>query len=362
MENAAFASMRIRLFEKRLLTGEQLDRMIKAQNLGAAFAVLRETRYNTLMQKVDRPEDFSQGLSHVLAYEANEVAALTHDEDVLRFLFLRYDYHNIKVLIKSTTDPERYDGLLFPYGTLSIPKCERLLETKPPAGEDNQEKALLEGARAWQRNGNPQEVDFIVDRYMYEEMNERVEAMKSEALKSYVTEMIDFTNLLSYFRGLRVERAGKILAEAFYPGGRIRREDLFTSDVLRSPELRGSALNSTEKGAGHRDVDAERLLLLLRRVSASDEMLHAVRAYLETNDIGALEKARDEFAYQSAVRSGRRANGPEVLFSYLVRVETEIANIRIILYGKAVGKSPEEIREDVRRSMDVTERERRTHA
>lgn len=362
MDNAGFASMRIRMFEKRLMTGEQLDRMIKAPTLEAAFNVLRETRYSDLMQKVNRPEDFSQGLSHILAYEAREVAALTQDEDVKRFLFLRYDYHNIKVLIKSTTDPERYDDLLFPYGTLDISKCERLLETKPSAGDDNQEKALLEGLAAWNKKQNPQEVDFIVDRYMYQEMNDRVKAMNSPALQQYVREMIDFTNLLSYFRGLRVERAGKILAEAFYPGGRIRREDLFTQDILRSPALRESALNPAEKGAGNGDVDAQRLLVMLRRAEASDYMIRAVRSYFETGDIGALEKARDEFAYQAAVRSGRVTSGPEVLFSYMVRVETEITNIRIILYSVSVGKSPEEIRRDVRLSIDETERERRAHA
>lgn len=69
MDNQAFASMRIHMAEKALITSGQWDRMREAPDYDSALQVLKETRFGALF-----PEGESYAVSEVLEKELQNQA------------------------------------------------------------------------------------------------------------------------------------------------------------------------------------------------------------------------------------------------------------------------------------------------
>ena len=91
---------------------------------------LKETRYGDLLEGMDHAENFDQVLQEELAKQAKLVEDLVEEDALEEFLFLKYDIHNLKVLIKEfsregESDEEGEDddlsSLAYPFGHLFLP-------------------------------------------------------------------------------------------------------------------------------------------------------------------------------------------------------------------------------------------------
>lgn len=349
MNNAAFASMRVRMAERRLLTEEQLQRMIQASSLEGALQVLRESRYSSIVNQADQPEKMEQGLRQILEEEVQDLASMVRDTDLRHFLFMRYDYHNLKVLIKAATDPERYEGLLFPFGTYFIPEMKRMIAHPQAIAGDVMNQAIVEGSRAWNRTHDAQELDFIVDRVSFLHLKEVANKLKRPFFEGYLRDLADFTNVLSYFRALRRGEGPGFVDRVFVHGGALKRSDLLKASLYPAAGKRGSLQKE----------GLEVLSNLMRAKTVPDALQQAVRAYFDSGRLADFERARDAFLFERSVEAGRKTTeGPEVLFAYLQRIEAEITNIRLILSAKRVGLSAEALMDRVRLPKMKKEKEK----
>ncbi len=356
MNNAAFASMRIRMFERQLLVPEQFARLLHVDYIGQALDILRETRYGDLIRDEGNRTDVEQILRKELERRAEELLDVAEDPDLARFLFLRYDYHNIKILIKAPSDPERFEPLLFPFGTLEIKKSKKILEHPTRSAEsDWHGTALVEGARVWRQTEDAQALDFVVDRCFAQDMSATADAVNSDFFRAYARERIDLMNMLTFFRAKRQNRTRDFIRHTFLPGGTIRVEEVINPAISSS----GEREIGTDEFFG---VDPTAIRQLLAHNPVSNMLKAGVEEFFHTGDITALEKAKDEYVYRVGLQASKFTLGPEVLLSYLIRVETEIQNLRIILSGKRVGLPVEEIRARLRTRGNVPDSERGSHA
>ena len=103
-----FLSTRIKSMERNLLNGERLERMLEARTPEDAVKVLTECGWPD-MPRVDLDE-----LDRVLTQERDKTlkdltSSAPHPE-ILEVFKVKYDYHNIKTLLKAEamgTDAER---------------------------------------------------------------------------------------------------------------------------------------------------------------------------------------------------------------------------------------------------------------
>ena len=102
------SSVRIRYAEKKLLTKQQLQRLADTKSLEDAIKLLNETSYSSEISKLDRPENYEEVLSDVLNKTYRDVTEISPDKSLVEILSCKYDYHNLKVLVKEHILKEKF--------------------------------------------------------------------------------------------------------------------------------------------------------------------------------------------------------------------------------------------------------------
>ncbi|MFH1406533.1 MAG: V-type ATPase subunit [Candidatus Omnitrophota bacterium] len=115
----AYAVGKIRVLETRLLDGEDIERMVEAQNFDACLRILAQSAdYQEDLAKFKNPAEFEQILFSQLLRTYSATKALFVDTEIINALLLRYDFMNIKALVRA-----RYSNVsprLIELGTISL--------------------------------------------------------------------------------------------------------------------------------------------------------------------------------------------------------------------------------------------------
>lgn len=114
------SSTRIRSLESKLLTKEQFDRMIESNSLEDAIKVLQETSYSDVFNKIDRPEDYDKAIYNELTNLYETVMDLSNNRDVVDIVSLKYDAHNMKVILKDHVMGTDNTNLIYPMGRIKV--------------------------------------------------------------------------------------------------------------------------------------------------------------------------------------------------------------------------------------------------
>lgn len=333
-QSYSFASMRIRMFERELITGAQWKRLLSSQDVNQAVQILKETRYGDLFEDMDHAENFDGALQREMAKQAKLLEDLVEDEDFEEFLFLKYDIHNLKILIKEadqmTSDEEEAEdlsSLAYPFGHLFLPSVKNWIkEPRQNPRQTDLQKATAEGLEVWLETHDAQALDLVLDRWYFKSLNRLAQASGEDFFKTAVQKMADATNILSFFRAQRQGLTRDFLARVLVEGGEIDPEEFF--------KLYG--------------LDSVNYTLFFRKAGLRRHFDRAIDAYLETGAIAGLERAKDQIQRKLAQEASRQPEGPQVLYGYLNKVETEIQNLRILLNGKRLSIPEEEIKERMR--------------
>lgn len=323
-EDYAFSSTRIRLMERQLLSAAFLERLVQAESLEETLRILQETRYGDALRNTT---SFEEALNQVFAEQLKELDALIEDEDLRQLLFLKYDVHNIKVLLKEHYTQQNLRHLLYPYGTVFVPDVELWMDSplKNPQ-ETILQRAIAQAQEVEKQTGDLQRVDFVIDQAYFEAMAQLAKNFRTDFFTGYVAGYADFTNLLSLLRVRREEGEKNRLHEAFVAGGKLSNAELLQH------------FHDTE----------DNLESLLRSAHVTDALTQSFQSYRDTHSVPLLERARDHYIYHAALEGGKALYGPEVLYAYLLRLEIEQQNLRIILGAKRAGVQADAIRERIR--------------
>ena len=331
MADLFYANARVRALEKGLLGREQLTRLVEAPSLDACYAQLSELGFSFVTDPVDGKLLREETLLSKLHGAFDEIAALTDECDDRVFKLWRYPYdcNNLKAAIKCFARKTECDGMLFDFGTVS---CD---EVKRAAGYNDFAafpKYLAEGAQnavsAFAKTGNPQLIDLILDKACYRQMLSDAEASGVAYAIKLVRAKIDLVNLVMLLRLMRMRQgeAGRLLLqEALIEGGEISHKEIM--------EYYGMTERSFWEKLYYTDHNS-----LAKYVSSRDPSLTEV------------ERAADN-VWMALVREAVFvAHGAEILIGYLIGVEYEVKNLRVILAGKATGLSSETVWERIRDS------------
>ena len=321
------AVSRIWVLETRLLDKSKIERMIDSRTADDALKVLGETEYSNVMSNVKRAADYEQ----ILSAELQRVYALMYElcpvKEVVDLMSVKYKYHNLKVLLKGKFLNKDFSSMLIDLGN------EDLLELKRKIDSDsfsqlsgNVEKAVVAAVNAFEATNDPQQIDIIIDRYMFLDLVEINKALNYDFIDKYVKAIIDSTNIRTL---LRVKKQGKnreFAQEVLIKGGAIEKDTLL-SLLNESPESIVAKLSFT---------------------IYSDMIKEGIEAYIATNSANLLEKLSDNYIMALMKDSKLVTFGPERILSYIYAKETEIKIIRIIMVGKLNNIAEEVIRERLR--------------
>jgi V/A-type H+-transporting ATPase subunit C len=315
-----FLSTRLRALERNFLTQARIERMLQAATAEESAQVLAEIEYPPF--DVNSESSINAALAREREKLFSELSGHLPDPEILDVFRVKYDYHNIKTVIKA--GGADVTGLLLDAGRVSPREMTAKFEQRgkwdflPPVMAE----AAEEATRVLHETGDPQRSDFVLDRAYFAEMSDLARAGGSPFLMRYVATLIDAANLRSVVRTERMHRSGAFLQQVLFPGGQISPERVLSGIGNGVAEL-------------YRPTPLAEAALLGEDVIAGGSLTE-------------FERACDNAVLARAAEARRVPFGVEVVIGYIVTKENDIAAARIILSGRAAGIAPDIIRERLR--------------
>ena len=318
---------RTRVLETRLLSKAQIDRMIEAKDIGEVFKVLNETEYSNAVVGITRNEDYEKILSHELKRVYKLMRDISKDQVIVDLMALKYDYHNLKVLLKERELQKDMSHLYISIGATDFQKIkDGLIEGNFKDMQPEYREAIEAVLKDFEITKDPQRIDLILDKYYFEHLYKMAEDTGIELFVNYVKDMIDFTNIKSSIRLKKQEKDIGFFEEVILPNGNIDKDViLFT-------------LNDS----------IENMINRFKNSRISSKLIKGLEDYKTTNRLSNLEKYMDDYLVEINKPSKYVNFGPEPIFSYIVAKEAEIKTLRIIMVSKLNKLSPDATRERVR--------------
>ncbi|GAA0721852.1 V-type ATP synthase subunit C [Clostridium malenominatum] len=329
MENLQFthAIARIRVLETKLLDKSKLDRMIDASSAEDALKVLGETEYSNHMSNISRPEEYETLLSSELIRLYQLMYSLSPEKNIIDIMSIKYDYHNLKVVIKGKLLNKDLSNLLIPIGLVNADRLNIIFESEnykelTPFMIDGVEKAF----KSYEEGNDPQEIDIILDSFMYKEIIHRAEEIGDKFLINYFKMIIDLTNIKTLLRVKKQNKGRRFMEQVLIGGGTISIKDLISFENESSDSIANKlSYTSYEK---------------IIRLGLENYGTHSNLSYFE--------KLSENYMMEYIKKAKYISFGLEPLVSYIMAKETEIKAIRIIMVGKLNNIAPEIIRERLR--------------
>jgi len=321
-----FASSRVRSVEKNMLTREKADSMIDSKTPEDAIKILFDIGYGDGTESV-KPEHFGALLSDEIKKTYSFIRGIAPDEKDLYAFLYPYDYHNMKVLLKaefSETDPEPF---LIDVGTIGAAQLAIMVRERNFVGMTSKMKeALLEAVDVFSRTGDPQTIDFIMDKACYTEMTEAAEESGSSFIQGYVKLLIDTINLKTFVRLRQMGKSWDLFSQVFLDGGNIQ-EKIFINGY---------------------DEPYEQFTDKMIPYGLTAAMAEGGAMIRESGRFTALERLCDNRLIDYAKNAKYVSFGIEPLAAYLIAKEGEIRTVRIVMTGLLQKLSREMIAERVR--------------
>lgn len=313
---------RVRALEVRYLDSSRLERLIDA-DFPSALEILDEVAMGDYLRGAETPGQVDAGLTHFLRdlYRSLE-SFLPAGSLLLDFFACRYDFHNLKVLMREMLYGKERLGLLEGMGRLGEEVLERGLEN--PGELPQPFKAAVEEVRG--RTLSPQEVDTVLDRHYLSWRLRLAEREKSPFLVDFARAAIDLANMKALLRAKRMGKQASFLEIALTEGGFIpvnRLIDLYG-------ETREALLKDLENTTYYRGLL---------------EMLEEE----EITGLADFDRRSDDYLMELVRGTKRVSVGVEPIFAFVHSRENEVTVVRTVLLAKLMGLPGEETERILRR-------------
>ena len=314
----------VRLKELELLTPDLLERMLKAEDLADVETLFRGTIYGEYLTE-EFSESFEEALGHAQEDLLKELVEIVPDPKVVWIYTMRFTFHNLKALIKAELLDQNFDELFIYDGFYSLEQIKTAIRTGQASGLPSfLLESIQEVREHFEESNSLQGIDIILDRkYLYSQRKIADSINESELTKEVVS-FIDFTNILMVARGIKQKRSRNFMSTALSSHGSILKEELL--DCVEG--------------------DLEQFTNYLKTTSYG-EMMETI---IQNNifNLSQLECLCDDYLTSFYETAQTQAFGPLPVLALLNAKAIEIKNLRLIITGKKVGLSEEQIRERMR--------------
>lgn len=238
------ASISTRMYEKNLLTRADLERLNDYDSLRDVLNQLNDTIYRESINNLARPEEYENILKSELRRSYEVIRDIAPDKDILNYMQEKYNFHNLKVLIKEIVQDKDYSNLYLDMGDIDLSyikknlikeedksnifdNIEGLKSKKEVEISKNVNDIYLSFAKEamdkFKETNNPQDIDISLDKNYYERLLEDANNLGLESLIDFTKERIDLMNLKSLLRIKSQEESIEKLDEALIDGGFIEK-------------------------------------------------------------------------------------------------------------------------------------------
>ncbi|MDR5587693.1 MULTISPECIES: V-type ATP synthase subunit C [Clostridium] len=318
---------RLRVYETKLLDKSKIDRMIDSNSANEALKVLQETEYANVMTNVKRAEDYEIILSEELKRLFHLMYEISPMKSLVDLMSIKYDYQNIKVILKGIFLKKDLSYLLIHVGTIEASRLKYLVENNELRDLPKvMREAIEESKDKFENTKDPQILDIILDKYMFKQLVQIKNEIKDNFVNKYVEALIDSTNLKTLLRVKKQNKGREFFASVIIEGGSLDKDKLL------------GMLNDAVENISNK----------LSFTDYNDLIKSGIEYYTKTGSVSLLEKLVDNYIMDMMKDAKIIPFGVEPLVAYIYAKETEIKIIRIVMVGKLNNISAEVIRERLR--------------
>jgi len=323
-----YATGRIRSLENKLLAPSDLERMIDAKDAQMAFKVFNDLSYADELSDIESVKDYIEVLDHDLLQIRDLLRQITPDEEIIRILFLRYDFHNIKLMFKAKyadLDLSDYESQL---GNEDVVKLKDFILKDAMSATAEEITGLIKEAKKKFDKELPDgyTIDSYFDRESLLMLQKTAADLKYEFLSELVKTWIDVANVKMFLRAKKLDLPIEKVEDYLVEGGSI---------------LKSSLANSYSK-------DLKEAVTICIRGFENTSLKEAIKNFAEGDELWKFEKAFENYEIKFIQQSKYIAYGPEPLVSYYLAKKNAIRNIRLVFTGKLNGLDNNEIKERMR--------------
>ena len=315
-----YANSRIKALENAAVDSGTLQRVLETENLSGALKVLGETSYASWIGDMEKESDFDKIIDRELQGAYETLTAFVPDKRLITLFRLSYDFHNIKVVLKSMFlqkkgKPRRWD-LLTSLGTVAGDDLITAIESEDYRMLPYDLGPVLSQCLAlWEQEENLLEIERLLDEHQFATMYKIAASTKFAGVMEWCRNRIDAENIRNLLRLRRLNFDAGGCAPFLHKGGTISVEKLL--GLLSEPP------DSWERLISY--ADAAKALRGMEEVSDLNAMLLS------------LETALDNYLFALLGRYAYDCFAPENVLRFLWRKELEAKNLRIIFVSKSNG-------------------------
>lgn len=326
-ERYGYTVARLRAMENRLLEDSVLQRLIDSEDLDSTMKVLGETPYSSWLMDLKSNSEFDKAIEAELDYVYSELSKFVPDQQLVELFRLPYDFHNVKVLLKSQIllkqGGERRFELLTNLGSIDTDDLILAIESEDyrflPYGLHTElPRAIL----SWEQSHDLLEIEKSIDNLLFSQLRKISEKTGVHAVKDWLKGKIDAENIRNIFRLKRMDLDVSEISSFLHDGGWVSKERLVG--------MVGEPVESWSKVLSFADVGN----VIYKVQDITDMSTLVVQA----------EKVLDEYTGTLLSKAKYDAFSPESVLYFLWQKEMETKNLRIILVSASNNTDKDSVR------------------
>ncbi|NLM11392.1 MAG: V-type ATP synthase subunit C, partial [Clostridiaceae bacterium] len=229
-DNYAYATGRIRARELKLLDKSKFDRMLEAPNAKEAYKVLAEVEYGMGTDSTKSVFAFETLLADEMKKTYTLLSEIAPDIEVVEAFKKRYDFFNVKVLLKAELSNQEVPPILIDTGVYDTSEIVRIIRER-----DYEElspimhEAVLEVYDVFSRTRDPQAIDLILDKALYQEFYKDLKSINNSFVNELADIIVDTTNIKMFIRARTLKKPLSFINKILLDGGKVDKNLYFNN-------------------------------------------------------------------------------------------------------------------------------------
>jgi V/A-type H+-transporting ATPase subunit C len=249
---------------------------------------------------------------------------LSEDELLTELFRRRYDYHNLKVLLKAKHLRQEMGQAILDLGIVPVEiLSEAVMAEEGRNLPESLARAMAAAEAAYAESQLPADLDVAVEREGYAFMARGILATGNSFLTAWLAREVDFLNIKTFLRLHWLGENLKSIDRVLMPGGHLG------AGVFR--DIREAPLDTLGQ--------------VFAKTPYGKAVAEGIGQLKDHNSFAALERNFDDLMIQLLKRSRQASFGAEPLVAYLLLKDFEIRAVRAVLVGKLNQLPKEKIKE-----------------